>query len=308
MVTRRPIELTLIHTPRSAPSSSSSPAEYGYFPSLPALGKIKNFSTIQQTLTDLNLSVPPELAVSDDPIQLQIHSPHVPDLTLIDLPGYIQLSSLDQPEHLKSQISTLCDKYIQEPNIILAVCQADVDLANSPALRASRRVDPLASRTIGVITKMDLVQPGLGAEILTGRKYPLSLGYVGVVCKAPPIGVGGVLKSITQGKEANNVTKAVIKQEEAFFGGDNARFYRNTGAEGEKELLVGTDTLRRRLVEVLESSMSANLKDVSLAVQEELEEANYQFKVGLPELCHFTHHTQQTSTRQSGICDSTLIS
>jgi hypothetical protein len=280
MVTRRPIELTLIHTPPNAASSSSTPAEYGVFPNLPGLGKITSFSTIQKTLTDLNLSVPPEMAVSDDPIHLQIHSPHVPDLTLIDLPGYIQISSMDQPEQLKDKINNLCDKYIREPNIILAVCAADVDLANSPALRASRRVDPLGTRTIGVVTKMDLVKPDHGAQIIRGERYPLHLGYVGVVCKAPPAGVSGVLRSI-RGGEANNVTNAVIKREEEFFGGENTRYFSNaTRKVGEKRLMVGTDTLRRRLMDVLETSMAGSLNGITNAVQLELEEASYQFKVG----------------------------
>lgn len=279
MVTRRPIELTLIHTPPNAASSSTTPAEYGVFPNLPGLGKITSFSTIQKTLTDLNLSVPAEMAVSDDPIHLQIHSPHVPDLTLIDLPGYIQISSMDQPEQLKDKISSLCDKYIREPNIILAVCAADVDLANSPALRASRRVDPLGNRTIGVVTKMDLVKPDHGAQIIRGERYPLHLGYVGVVCKAPPSGVSGVIRSI-RGGEANNVTNAVIKREEEFFGGDNARYFPNAQRRvGEKRLLVGTDTLRRQLMEVLETSMAGSLNGITNAVQLELEEASYQFKV-----------------------------
>ena len=180
MVTRRPIELTLVNTPPT--SDGSKPEEYGEFPAL-GLGRISNFAQIQQTLTDLNLAVPASDAVSNDPIDLRIYSPHVPDLTMIDLPGYIQIASMDQPEKLKEKIASLCDKYIREPNIILAVCAADVDLANSPALRASRKVDPLGLRTIGVITKMDLVSPESGATILTGNRYPLHLGYVGVVCK-----------------------------------------------------------------------------------------------------------------------------
>jgi hypothetical protein len=279
MVTRRPIELTLIHTPANAASSSTTPAEYGVFPNLPGLGKIASFATIQKTLTDLNLAVPPEQAVSDDPIHLHIHSPHVPDLTLIDLPGYIQISSMDQPELLKDKINNLCDKYIREPNIILAVCAADVDLANSPALRASRRVDPLGTRTIGVVTKMDLVKPENGVQILRGERYPLHLGYVGVVCKAPTAGVGNMLRSI-RGGEANNVTNAVMRREEEFFGGENARLFSNKGrAVGEKKLLVGTDTLRRRLMDVLETSMSGSLHGITNAVQLELEEASYQFKV-----------------------------
>ncbi|WVQ62293.1 uncharacterized protein L199_000432 [Kwoniella botswanensis] len=272
MVTRRPIELTLINTPSNAASSSSTPAEYGVFPNMPGMGKITSFATIQKTLTDLNLSVPPELAVSDDPIHLQIHSPHVPDLTLIDLPGYIQISSMDQPEELKDKISGLCDKYIREPNIILAVCAADVDLANSPALRASRRVDPLGTRTIGVVTKMDLVKPEHGATIVRGERYPLHLGYVGVVCKAPP--TTGVFKSIRGDRESPNVTGAVLRREEEFFGGENSKYFGR-----DKKVMVGTDTLRRRLMDVLETSMSSSLHGITNAVQLELEEASYQFKV-----------------------------
>ncbi|KAJ2914503.1 hypothetical protein MD484_g5908, partial [Candolleomyces efflorescens] len=266
MVTRRPIELTLIHTP--AKPGQPAPVEYGEFPGL-GIGKITNFSDIQRTLTDLNLAVPSSEAVSNDPIDLRIYSPNVPDLTLIDLPGYVQISSLDQPESLKEQIASLCDKYIREPNIILAVCSADVDLANSPALRASRKVDPLGLRTIGVVTKMDLVTPEQGAGILTGNRYPLHLGYVGVVAKAG-------------GKPGKGETKALVarRSESAYFREHQDVFGSGAGVgAGESTMLVGTDTLRRRLMEVLESSMASSLHGITNAVQLELEEATYQFKV-----------------------------
>ncbi|KAF8340528.1 P-loop containing nucleoside triphosphate hydrolase protein [Cantharellus anzutake] len=266
MVTRRPIELTLIHTP--AKPGQEMPREYGEFPALQT-GKIYDFSHIQKTLTDMNLAVPSEEAVSDKPIDLRIHSPHVPDLTLIDLPGYIQLSSLDQPEELREKISSLCERYIREPNIILAICAADVDLANSPALRASRKVDPLGLRTIGVITKMDLVAPEHGAQILNGNRYPLHLGYVGVVCKSLPRDE----KKSLLGKEKSNISTAVARREDAYFGQHPEYFGKGTS------VLAGTQTLRRRLMDVLESSMASSLHGISNAVQLELEEANYQFKV-----------------------------
>ena len=161
MVTRRPIELTLVHTPGSS-------EEYGEFPQL-GFGKVYDFKQIQKTLRDLNIAVPESECVSNKPIELRIYSQNIPDLTLIDLPGYIQIHSKGQPETLKHKIEELCEKYIREPNIILAVCAADVDLANSPALNASRKVDPLGLRTIGVITKMDLVQPEAGPRFLGTR-------------------------------------------------------------------------------------------------------------------------------------------
>ncbi|KAJ7104290.1 P-loop containing nucleoside triphosphate hydrolase protein [Mycena belliarum] len=257
MVTRRPIELTLVHT---FSTDGKTPVEYGEFPAL-GLGKITDFSDIQRILTDLNLAVPASECVSNDPIDLRIYSPLVPDLTLIDLPGYIQLASLDQPESLKEKIAALCEKYIREPNIVLAVCAADVDLANSPALRASRKVDPLGLRTIGVITKMDLVPPEQGASILAGNRYPLHLGYVGVVTKSA--------------KRSKKDSKALtVRQGESdFFGAHNEVFGSSTS------LMVGTATLRRRLMEVLESSMASSLHGITNAVQLELEEATYQFKV-----------------------------
>ncbi|KAH6913316.1 dynamin GTPase [Coprinopsis sp. MPI-PUGE-AT-0042] len=260
MVTRRPIELTLIHTP-AKPGAKGS-VEYGEFPGL-GMGRITDFSNIQKTLTDLNLSVPTDQAVSNDPIELRIYSPNVPDLTLIDLPGYVQISSLDQPETLKEQISSLCDKYIREPNIILAVCAADVDLANSPALRASRKVDPLGLRTIGVITKMDLVTPEQGANILLGNRYPLHLGYVGVVSKTGKETFG----------DRDNKQQVARRAESDFFGQHRDTF------DPSSNMMFGTDTLRRRLMQVLESSMASSLHGITNAVQLELEEAAYQFKV-----------------------------
>lgn len=226
-----------------------------------------SFADVQRALTDLNLAVSTTEAVSSEPIDLRIYSPNVPDLTLIDLPGYIQISSLDQPENLKEKISSLCDKYIREPNIILAVCSADVDLANSPALRASRRVDPLGLRTIGVITKMDLVPAEQGAGILAGNRYPLHLGYVGVVAKP---------NSTKKSAEHSGTNFAAPKSENDYFSQHRDVF---SSPSSSTPLLVGLPTLRRRLMEVLESSMASSLHGISNAVQLELEEATYQFKV-----------------------------
>lgn len=259
MVTRRPIELTLVNTPKAH-------AEYGEFPAL-GLGKITDFSQIQKTLTDLNLAVPETDCVSDDPIQLRIHSPNVPDLSLIDLPGYIQVEAFDQPTELKTKIQELCDKYIQPPNVILAISAADVDLANSTALRASRRVDPRGERTIGVVTKMDLVDAARGAQILADKNYPLRLGYVGVVCKIPQES-----KSLFSRGSAN-ITSAITRNESAYFNAHPEVF-------GEaSSVLTGTPNLRKKLMHVLESTMSASLASTSEAIHHELAEASYEFKV-----------------------------
>ena len=67
-------------------------------------------------------------------------------------------------------------------SIILAVSPANVDLVNSESLKLSRQVDPQGKRTIGVLTKLDLMDHGTNAmDILSGRVYPLKLGFIGVV-------------------------------------------------------------------------------------------------------------------------------
>jgi len=262
MVTRRPIELTLVNSPNAK-------AEYGEFPALgPA--KITDFSQIQRTLTDLNLAVPAADCVSDDPIQLRIYSPHVPDLSLIDLPGYIQVTTQDQPPELKEKIVQLCDKYIQPPNVILAISAADVDLANSTALRASRRVDPRGDRTIGVVTKMDLVDPARGAAILADKNYPLRLGYVGVICRLAP--TAGLFSRSTGG-----LTAALTKHEASYFKSHPSQFGDDSLAGSTSS--VGTPSLRRKLMTTLESSMSASLSTTARAIRQELDEATYEFKV-----------------------------
>jgi len=258
MITRRPIELTLVNDPNAR-------VDYGEFPDL-GLHRITDFSLIQKNLAELNQSVPDDECVSDDPIHLVIHSPRVPDLSLIDLPGYIQVAGENQPRELKRKISELCDKYIRGPNIILAISAADVDLANSTALQASRRVDPRGERTIGVITKMDLVDPAKGAAILADKQYPLRLGYVGVISKLPT--QTGLFK-----RDTGNLLSTISRNEKSYFSQHPVLF----GPEA--HVKTGVVTLRKKLMQVLEHQMSSKLQVTQDAIQRELEETTYQFKV-----------------------------
>ncbi|OUT20776.1 hypothetical protein CAS74_004444 [Pichia kudriavzevii] len=256
MVTRRPIELTLVNDPSSA-------SEVAEFPAL-KMFNMTDFQQVQKVLVDLNLAVPHDEAVSSDPIQLTIKSPRVPDLSLVDLPGYIQVEAADQPMTLKSKIREVCDKYLEQPNIILAISAADVDLANSSALRAARKADPRGERTIGIITKLDLVDPDVGRAMLTNKKYPLKMGYVGVVTKIPKS------NSIFQKQTGLQAFIAQQNEERRFFR-ENKEVFEGTS--------VGTKLLKKKLIRVLERSMSAALKPMQQQVINELEETSYKFKV-----------------------------
>ena len=108
------------------------------------------------------------------------------NLTLVDLPGITKVPVGDQPSDIEDQIRKMITKFISKENcIILAVSPANSDLANSDALQLARKVDPYGKRTIGVITKLDLMDEGTDAhDILQNRvlaQLRLNYGYVGVV-------------------------------------------------------------------------------------------------------------------------------
>ena len=180
IVTRRPLVLQLIHLPASEMSGGIE--EYGEFLHLDR--RFTDFNAIRQEIENETFRVAGQnKGISKQPIHLKIFSPHVINLTLVDLPGLTKIPVGDQPSDIERQIRSLVTDYISKPNcIIIAVSPANVDLANSDSLKLARTVDPQGRRTVGVLTKLDLMDQGTHAlEILSGRMYPLRLGFVGVV-------------------------------------------------------------------------------------------------------------------------------
>ncbi len=157
--------------------------EWGEFLHLPG-EKFYSFDQIREEITrETDRSTGRNKGISNKSINLKIYSPRVLNLTLVDLPGITKVSVGDQPVDIEDQIREMCLHYISNPNaIILAVTAGNTDLANSDALKMARSVDPEGIRTIGVLTKLDLMDPGTDAsEMLSNRVIPLRRGYVGVI-------------------------------------------------------------------------------------------------------------------------------
>ncbi|CAM4590803.1 dynamin-3 isoform X1 [Lepidochelys kempii] len=173
IVTRRPLVLQLV----------TAKTEYAEF--LHCKGrKFTDFDEVRQEIeaetdrvTGLNKGI------SSIPINLRVYSPHVLSLTLVDLPGITKVPVGDQPSDIEQQIRDMIMQFISRENcLILAVTPANTDLANSDALKLAKEVDPQGLRTIGVITKLDLMDEGTDAtEILENKLLPLRRGYIGVV-------------------------------------------------------------------------------------------------------------------------------
>ncbi|XP_055351896.1 dynamin-1-like protein [Paramacrobiotus metropolitanus] len=165
VVTRTPVILQLNNTQSSSPSAEGleEHAEVSYpdldMPNLQSKGEvITDFSQVAgKILQATERLAGKQKNIVDKPITVKLHSPYVPDLTLVDLPGLVENRSGDQPDNIKEQVEQLVKSYVRNPNaIILAVHPATSDLANSKSLNIAREVDPNGSRTICVITKLDI--------------------------------------------------------------------------------------------------------------------------------------------------------
>eukprot|EP00166_Cyanidium_caldarium_P000202 ctg_1073.g448 len=119
--------------------------------------------------------------ISPKAINLRVYSPHVVNLTVVDLPGLTKVPVGDQPSDIERLIRAMVLSYIERPNaIILAVHPATNDLATSDALQIARIADPEGKRTVGVITKLDLMDKGTDAvEMLKGKEQIDSAGARG---------------------------------------------------------------------------------------------------------------------------------
>lgn len=217
VVTRRPLILQLINIPSGrqdrpdsdevhVPHTAASVAgqqEWAEFHHLPGR-KFNDFAVVKQEIEAETARIAgSNKGINRQPINLKIFSPHVLNLTMVDLPGLTKVPIGDQPSDIEKQTRTLILEYIAKPNsIILAVSPANVDLVNSEALKLARQVDPMGRRTIGVLTKLDLMDHGTNAmDILSGRVYPLKLGFIGVVNRSQhDIQAGKALSDALQGE------------------------------------------------------------------------------------------------------------
>ncbi|XP_054599579.1 dynamin-2 isoform X5 [Nothobranchius furzeri] len=173
IVTRRPLILQLVN----------SKAEYAEF--LHCKGrKFVDFEEVRMEIeAETDRLTGSNKGISPIPINLRVYSPNVLNLTLIDLPGMTKVAVGDQPPDIEHQIRDMLLQFItKESCLILAVTPANMDLANSDALKIAKEVDPQGLRTIGVITKLDLMDEGTDArDILENKLLPLRRGYIGVV-------------------------------------------------------------------------------------------------------------------------------
>lgn len=264
-MTRRPLVLQLINRPATSQTNGESEGvegttdkaanvdEWGEFLHIPGQ-KFYDFNKIRDEISkETEAKVGRNAGISPAPINLRIYSPNVLTLTLVDLPGLTRVPVGDQPRDIERQIRDMIVKYIAKSNaIILAVTAANIDLANSDGLKLAREVDPEGQRTIGVLTKVDLMDEGTDVvDILAGRIIPLRMGYVPVVNRGQ--------RDIDNKKPI----QAALEAERAFF--ENHKAYRN------KSSYCGTPYLARKLNLILMMHIKQTLPDIKARISSSLQ-------------------------------------
>ncbi|NWT62141.1 MX protein, partial [Erythrocercus mccallii] len=256
IVTRCPLELKLKRLPEG--QAWQGTISYQNFTL-----ELKNASEVDRAIRQAqDIVAGPGGAISGKLISLEVRSPDVPDLTLIDLPGIARVAVGDQPKDIGDQIKTLLKKIIGcKETVNLVVVPCNVDIATTEALKMAQEVDPTGERTIGILTKPDLVDRGTEdtvVNILQNRVIPLKKGYMIVKCRG-------------QQDIHNNLTlAAAIQQERDFF--ENHKYFSAIMEEGKATIPHLAEKLTNELVKHIIKTMPALERQIRDALHKTLQD------------------------------------
>ena len=248
VVTRRPLELRLCHISTGDP--------WAVFEERKGT-KFTDFVKVRETIEALTDEVcGKDKNILDKPIVLNVYSQTCPDLTLVDLPGVTRVPIEGQPKNIEEITKNMAVRYIEDPlTIILCVIAANSDIATSDGLKLAKEIDTTGSRTLGVLTKLDIMDAGTDArKALMNEEIPLKLGYVGV-------------KNRSKLDLNNKISMAeTARKEKEFF--KTHPVYKNLPAGH-----LGTSVLINKLTKIYFKIIRENLPRIVKAINERLKTA-----------------------------------
>jgi GTPase SAR1 family protein len=142
---------------------------------VPGSGGIANTVPIDRAAETVAAKFSPNI------VALEIKGPELPDLSFYDMPGIFQNPADARDDYLVNVVRNLSREYIQHPSaIILCSMPMNSDAENSSTFGLIRRLGAL-NRTIGVLTKADLIPEGGNHEqwlaIMREEAHTTGLGY-----------------------------------------------------------------------------------------------------------------------------------
>ena len=241
VVTRRPLELHLNHINAGEPW-----AEFEERKDI----KFTDFTKLEETIEELTEELS---GIINKPIILNIYSQTCPDLTLFDLPGIFRVPIGDCPRNIELITQNITQKYIEDPlTIILCVIRANSDIWTSGSLRMAKEIDESGERTIGILTKIDIMDQGTDVrKFLLNEEIPLKMGYVGMINRSKQDRVNKL-----------SLAEAKIKEKE-FFKSHSA--YNDLSSE-----LLGTEALINKLTKLYFKMVKENCPIIDNAINERI--------------------------------------
>jgi len=171
---------------------------------------------------------------SDDLLSIELCGPGQQNLSIIDIPGIFRTPTegVTTKEDM-ALVRTIMYHHIRdERTIILAVVPSNTDIATQEILTIAKEVDPKGLRTLGVLTKPDLIDDG-GQEnvmmLVEGKRNPLRLGY-------------HIVRNRGQSELSSQPSERARKEKEFFLSQPWSRLSRDR---------VGTQALQQRLQDLL---------------------------------------------------------
>ncbi|EOY01112.1 hypothetical protein QUC31_013943 [Theobroma cacao] len=257
IVTRRPLVLQLHKT--------ESGGEYAEFLHAPKK-RFTDFAAVRKEIADETDRITGKTKqISNIPIHLSIYSPHVVNLTLIDLPGLTKVAVEGQQDSIVEDIENMVRSYVEKPNcIILAISPANQDIATSDAIKLAREVDPTGERTFGVLTKLDLMDKGTNAaDVLEGRAYRLQHPWVGIVNRS-------------QADINKNVDMIVARRKER-------EYFETSPDYGHLASKMGSEFLAKLLSKHLELVIRQRIPSIIALINKTIDELNAELdRIGRP--------------------------
>ncbi|KAI0126991.1 vacuolar sorting protein VPS1, dynamin [Xylariales sp. AK1849] len=121
-------------------------------------------------------------------LKIELSGPEYEHFSVVDLPGLFRKPTVGQTTKVDmALVRQMVGKYLSNPrSIILAVVPANVDIATQEIIQMAEDADPHGQRTLGVLTKPDLVDKGAEDKVMelvtnTKGKGRFELGYT-IVC------------------------------------------------------------------------------------------------------------------------------
>ena len=151
-----------------------------------SLQKYYDFSQLKKELLNIlgNFKYSFELETVRGPLNINIYSPNLPSITIIDLPPIIKKNFFyDYFDKTEEEYKSIVYSYINnESTIIMCVIPANSYYQANIELRMAKAIDFGGKRTLGIVTKIDIMDLREDCrKLLLNQEIPLNFGYVGIL-------------------------------------------------------------------------------------------------------------------------------